>query len=204
MSATRVACRPIHTLAALNEWEPSKEQLDELTRSSVPLLPDRTEAAATSGKQKVLICHDMAGALPNLPGHRAAQHAHRPRCFDRLLPVAWAAVQPATVHRSTGGYYEDKWAQGSTSSDTYLFEFWQCVDTFIYFAHVLVTIPPVGWINAAHQNRAKLLGTFILEWEAGAEVCKELFHSRESADHAAKQLARIAQWFGFEGWLVWH
>lgn len=118
---------------------------------------------------------------------------------------AWPAVRipkPA-IATCTGGYYEDKWAQGSTSSDTYVFEFWQCVDTFIYFAHVLVTIPPVGWINAAHRNGANILGTFILEWEAGAKVCQELFKNRESAAHAAKQLARIAGWFGFEGWLVW-
>lgn len=124
-----------------------------------------------------------SGAIPHFP-----------------LP-ATPASQPKYAACS-GGYYEDKWAQGSTSSDTYLFEFWQCVDTFIYFAHVLVTIPPVGWINSAHTNGVKVLGTFILEWEAGAKVCQELFKSRESAAHAARQLARIAHWFGFEGWLV--
>lgn len=56
--------------------------------------------------------------------------------------------------------------------------------------------------NAAHRNGAAMLGTFILEWEAGAAVCKDLFASKQSAEHAAKQLARIADWYGFEGWLV--
>eukprot|EP00892_Ulva_mutabilis_P012125 jgi/Ulvmu1/9285/UM050_0034.1 len=160
MAPTPVACGPIHTLAKLNEWKPSSDVLDDLTRATVPL-PQANVASPGSGKQRMLVCHDMAG-----------------------------------------GYYEDKWAQGCASSDTYLFEFWQCVDTFIYFSHVLVTIPPVGWINAAHQNGAKMLGTFIMEWEEGAKVCKELFQSRQSAIHAAKQLAKIAEWYGFEGWLI--
>lgn len=29
---------------------------------------------------------------------------------------------------------------------------WHCIDTFVYFSHHLVTIPPPGWMDAAHTN----------------------------------------------------
>jgi mannosyl-glycoprotein endo-beta-N-acetylglucosaminidase len=66
----------------------------------------------------------------------------------------------------------------------------------------MVVIPPVGWINAGHANGALVLGTFILEWAEGAAVAKVLFADRQRTSLAAKQLARISRWYGFDGWLV--
>jgi endo-beta-N-acetylglucosaminidase D len=83
-----------------------------------------------------------------------------------------------------------------------VFEFWQCIDVFIYFAHALVAIPPVGWVDAAHTNGLPILGTFIAEWGEGALICAELFSRRDVAAAAARQLAAIAKWAGFDGWLV--
>ena len=37
-------------------------------------------------------------------------------------------------------------------TEAYRLNAWHCVDTFVYFSHHLVTIPPPGWINAAHRN----------------------------------------------------
>ena len=48
----------------------------------------------------------------------------------------------------------------------------------------------------------QVLGTFITEWEDGRKICERLFQSAESAEAAAKQLAAIAAYFGFEGWLI--
>ncbi len=39
-----------------------------------------------------------------------------------------------------------------TPTEAYRLNAWHCVDTFVYFSHHLVTIPPPGWINAAHRN----------------------------------------------------
>ncbi len=65
-----------------------------------------------------------------------------------------------------------------------------------------VTIPPPGWINAAHMHGVRVLGTLITEWEAGAAACAELFGSPEAAADAAEALARIAACYGLEGWLI--
>ena len=47
-----------------------------------------------------------------------------------------------------------------------------------------------------------MLGTFITEWDAGKTACGQLFASVAAAEHCAHQLAAIAAWHGFEGWLI--
>lgn len=130
---------------------------------------------------------------------------------------------------------------GDNISAAYRLSHWQCIDTFVYFSHFLVTIPPAGWINAAHlhgvkvsiwpstacshfrsdagsrrylhaidqclhalehKRRRQVLGTFITEWDAGRDACRQLFASEAAAEQCARQLAAIAAWHGFEGWLI--
>ena len=43
-------------------------------------------------------------------------------------------------------------------AEPYLFRQWALTDYFVYFSHHLVTIPPCGWIFAAHQNQVPILG----------------------------------------------
>lgn len=51
-----------------------------------------------------------------------------------------------------------RFVQGSEKHDEYRFFHWGGIDTFIYFSHKFITIPPVGWINAAHRHGVKVLG----------------------------------------------
>jgi mannosyl-glycoprotein endo-beta-N-acetylglucosaminidase len=86
-------------------------------------------------------------------------------------------------HDFKGGYGQDSVVQGvSTGSfnvafkvqdffdNVYPFVHWALVDCFVYFSHRCITIPPVTWINAAHKNGTKILGTFITEWEPGFSI----------------------------------
>jgi len=122
----------------------------------------------------------------------------------------------------------------------YLFDRWQYCDVFVYFSHERVTIPPRGWIDAAHRSGVKVLGTLITEWTDGAKANELLCgpylpasvlcsgarggHGRAAsaalpakgpvsvaaavedsdieAPTLASQLAAIAAFFGFDGWLV--
>lgn len=52
----------------------------------------------------------------------------------------------------------DRNVQGSLSDDWYRFWHWWQVDTFVYFSHHLVTIPPVCWIDAGHRHSVAVLG----------------------------------------------
>ena len=49
---------------------------------------------------------------------------------------------------------------------------------------------------------SQVLGTFITEWDEGRRICEQLFSSPETAELLAFQLKEIANWFGFDGWLV--
>ncbi|KAM7282361.1 cytosolic endo-beta-N-acetylglucosaminidase [Ixodes scapularis] len=75
-------------------------------------------------------------------------------------------------HDMMGGYLEDRFLQGSSKSDSYRFHHWHLIDTFVYFSHYLVTIPPVAWINAAHKHGVKVLASYgtrpsstVLKWQ---------------------------------------
>nr|XP_060501184.1 cytosolic endo-beta-N-acetylglucosaminidase isoform X2 [Panthera onca] len=69
--------------------------------------------------------------------------------------------------------------------------------------HHLVTIPPVGWTNAAHRHGVCVLGTFIAEWKEGGQLCEAFLAGDERSYQAvADQLVLIAQFFRFDGWLI--
>ena len=76
------------------------------------------------------------------------------------------------------------------------------IDTFVYFSHKLVTIPPYGWINAAHTHGVKVLGTLITENSDGERVWQRVLSSREEIRKLANALIKIAKFYKFEGWLI--
>jgi len=80
-------------------------------------------------------------------------------------------------HDMAGNYAEDAFVDGwysksSSSKDAaWAWGFRPChfafTDAFVYFSHEFISIPPLGWINAAHRHGCKVLGTFLTEWDAG-------------------------------------
>jgi endo-beta-N-acetylglucosaminidase D len=105
-------------------------------------------------------------------------------------------------HDMRGGYLEDRFLQGGGDAGGYFFRHWEKIDGFVYFSHKLVTIPPPGWTHAGHLHGVPVLGTFITEWEEGSEACAAFLASDATAEHAARQLAAIAAFFNFDGWVI--
>lgn len=102
-----------------------------------------------------------------------------------------------------GGYTDDdKWVQGGTNPDAYAIWHWHLMDVFVYFSHDVVTLPPPGWVNAAHTHGVKVLGTFLTEWDEGRAICNTLLSSEESSHMYAERLAELAVALGFDGWLI--
>ena len=126
---------------------------------------------------------------------------------DLISHLSWNVKENSqskvlVCHDMQGGYVDDKFINGTDNPESYNFYHWAQIDIFVYFSHHLVTIPPLVWINIAHKNGVLVLGTFITEWEKGADNCSTMFNSVESSIQFAKQLAEIAITYNFDGWLV--
>ncbi|KAG6820456.1 hypothetical protein H0H93_000210 [Arthromyces matolae] len=87
------------------------------------------------------------------------------------------------------------------------------------FSHHRVTVPPPGWITAAHRHGAKILGTLIFEGDAEEDCLRLLVgHLPKSihgpaksssgsntlplSPHYARRLAELAAQRGFDGYLL--
>ncbi|RNA15161.1 cytosolic endo-beta-N-acetylglucosaminidase [Brachionus plicatilis] len=102
-------------------------------------------------------------------------------------------------HDMKNNYLDDKFFQGSNSSTEYSFYHWNLIDSFIYFSHHFVTIPTESWINAAHENNCRILGTIITEFDQGETICSLIF---ENVDLIIDKLVQITCHYGFDGWLI--
>lgn len=65
-----------------------------------------------------------------------------------------------------------------------------------------MTVPPLGWINAAHKHGVKILGTLITEGTGSPAIWDEILKTRDSIIKFADALIRLAQFYKFEGWLL--
>lgn len=82
------------------------------------------------------------------------------------------------------------------------FNHWGYVDVFVYFSHFRVSPVPKGFTQAAHRHGALALGTIIFENDDGREDLRVILSSFRTRAKAANQLATMAKFFGFDGWLV--
>ncbi|KAI0052666.1 glycoside hydrolase family 85 protein [Auriscalpium vulgare] len=118
-------------------------------------------------------------------------------------------------HDFKGGYSED------ASTLSYTFNFWPLIDTFVYFSHHRVTVPPPGWTSSAHRQGVKMLGTLIFEHPESEPDCLRLLFGRlprsktgpaaiaktdtspvPVSPHYARLLAELAYERGFDGYLL--
>lgn len=77
------------------------------------------------------------------------------------------------------------------STSWFAFGYWQYVDIFNFFGgSVPFTIPPPGWINAAHRNGVPMLGTFF------AQSPEQVTDLVANIELAVSQLVTITKYYG--------
>lgn len=115
-----------------------------------------------------------------------------------------ADFTPKTLvcHDMKGGYLADRWVNGTDNPEEYKFLLWSCIDTFVYFSHKLVTVPPLCWINAGHTHGVKVLGTIITEGKEGWKMWDNLGTDKTKYKDLAIRLAEICDHYGFDGYLI--
>ena len=107
-------------------------------------------------------------------------------------------VGPTTLvllcHDYHGGYHDYESVRPSLLEDKlYACNYPQYVDTFVYFSHKLVCIPPPAWTNTMHRNGVKVLGTFIVE--PGKTHVERMLDQENGEFIVAKQLAAMVCMF---------
>lgn len=65
-----------------------------------------------------------------------------------------------------------------------------------------MTIPTLAWINAAHRNGVRVLGTVIVESTPGRNILEQILQSDSYMKSIANALVLIANYCKFEGWLL--
>ncbi|KAK4518975.1 uncharacterized protein ATC70_009202 [Mucor velutinosus] len=126
------------------------------------------------------------------------------------------ALKPKLLlcHDMAGGYKEDKYIQGNDYQDIYYIQYWHLADTFVYFSHERVSIPPVNWTNACHRNGVQCLGTFLVDGNNQMHEMEALLYGPPTLNNSsddpmrlwspfyADKLVAIAKHYGFDGWLI--
>nr|XP_037286240.1 cytosolic endo-beta-N-acetylglucosaminidase-like [Rhipicephalus microplus] len=100
-----------------------------------------------------------------------------------------------------GCYQQDRFVHGCANPKSYRFYHWQVIDTFVYYSPYMVTIPPPGWISAAHRHGVKVLGTFLVKSHEGPDVLDRIRRDNLLMK-VASQLALVANLSHFDGWLI--
>lgn len=104
-------------------------------------------------------------------------------------------------HDMQGGYKNDRFVNGTKTSNEYMFYNWSVVDTFVYFSHNFITIPPIGWINVAHKHGVKVLGTIITEGDYGRAKWSQIFSNLQKRNNFIDKLVKICKYYKFDGYL---
>ncbi|XP_016047992.2 cytosolic endo-beta-N-acetylglucosaminidase isoform X2 [Erinaceus europaeus] len=165
-------------------------------------LPDRYYDKETS-KPISFYFSSLEELLTWIPGAEDSFNVALEPLACRQPPLSSQRPRTLLCHDMMGGYLDDRFIQGCAVQNPYAFYHWQNIDIFVYFSHHTITIPPVGWTNAAHRNGVCVLGTLITEWKEGGQLCEAFLAGEEHSYQAvADQLVLIAQFFRFDGWLI--
>ncbi|KAF9351006.1 hypothetical protein BGX26_010879 [Mortierella sp. AD094] len=196
MGASIPKSQPIKSFKDLFAWQPG---LDEYNVSHTPF-------------------HPRPEPLSRKRGHVGAQKDTEKDGPSATRQPNLRDCKVIVCHDMAGGYGEDASPQGNDFSTIYSIQYWNHVDTFIYFSHSRVSIPPPVWINAAHKNGVRCLGTIITEWAAsimetdemvsgpgqtladedGNDTVDRRWFSRTYAD----KLVDLAVYYKFDGWFI--
>lgn len=91
-----------------------------------------------------------------------------------------------------------------SNDNIWRFNHWAYVDVFVYASCHRVTIPPVGYIHAAHRHGALILGTlhFGRDDKNASDQLISVMSNYSARSKAASQLASISKFYGFDGWFI--
>lgn len=106
-------------------------------------------------------------------------------------------------HDYAGNYHDYESASAiGVDEEAYCCEYLQYVESFVYFSHKLVCVPPPSWTNTLHRNGVKVYGTLLMESQTKdierlLQFVSDSKGERTAIDFPlATQLSHIARHYG--------
>uniref|UniRef100_A0A1I8FE20 Mannosyl-glycoprotein endo-beta-N-acetylglucosaminidase n=1 Tax=Macrostomum lignano TaxID=282301 RepID=A0A1I8FE20_9PLAT len=141
-------------------------------------------------------------SLNELAAWRPGQTVRQPSALAPREDLPTSSPRVLVCHDMQGGYLDDAYLYGNANASAFRLFHWHLIDSFVYFSHHLVTIPPAGWVDLCHRHGVPCLGTFIAEWDSGLEAMRQLLSNEKDAIGWADRLIDLADAGGFDGWLI--
>ncbi|TRX53363.1 hypothetical protein FNH22_20930 [Fulvivirga sp. M361] len=101
-------------------------------------------------------------------------------------------------------------SQGFQTVQQYAFPYWQYIDYFVQWGGAaqegIIVTPAVPWIDAAHRNGVKILGTVFFPpvvYGGKKEWVIEMLQKDDNGNFpVADKLLEVAAYYGFDGWFI--
>ena len=122
------------------------------------------------------------------------------RAAEKVYDCTGPRARLLLCHDYCGGYRDYEGVRPPLlESKLYSCEHLQFVDTFVYFSHKLICVPPASWTNTLHRNGVKVLGTCLIEPQT--PDMDQLLAKANGKFLLTQRLADITNAYGFDGWL---
>jgi len=126
-----------------------------------------------------------------------------------LLPDSQQDRQAKVLYAPDGMNNFGNYLQAQPKFNLYNFSHWAQIDVLNWFAgtaDLTVQIPARPWVDTAHKNGVKVIGSVFLgiaQWGGSADTVEKLLEQDAQGRFVlAHQLVAIADYYGFDGWLI--
>lgn len=168
------------------------------------LLPDQPPFALTLAQAKAWTPHGATASKANISQIPLAARHSAP-----LSPTQAQNQQAQLLYAPDGMNNFGNYLQPQARANLYSFSNWSQIDILNWFAgtaDLTVQIPARPWVETAHKNGVKVLGSVFLgiaQWGGSPDTVEKLLEQDAAGNFIlADQLLRIAAYYGFDGWLV--
>ena len=191
------------SLASAASSQPAPSAAPNLAKQ-VQILHDQPPFALTIAQLKQWTPQSKLASAANISRQPLARRFVAP-----LLPESRQDRLAKVLYAPDGMNNFGNYLQAQPKFNLYNFSHWAQIDVLNWFAgtaDLTVQIPARPWVDTAHKNGVKVIGSVFLgiaQWGGSADTVEKLLEQDGQGRFLlAHQLVAIAQYYGFDGWLM--
>lgn len=175
-----------------------------VTAAQVQIIPDQPPFALTLAQLKQWSPQSELASPANISRQPLARRFVAP-----LLMESQQDLRAKVLYAPDGMNNFGNYLQPQPKFNLYNFSNWAQIDVLNWFAgtaDLTVQIPARPWVDTAHKNGVKVIGSVFLgiaQWGGSPDTVEKLLEQDGQGRFVmAHQLVAIAQYYGFDGWLI--